>query len=608
MFPIPSHMGRCCAIRCADWSDARFQKSASWKLKARDYIQSDSPLLCVLTLEIVNSQLEFAAGTVYDRRPVGRPWSRIHRTFMASETSSPQAKVDSFLRRCGRNFVIGTALSIIPGGAFYAFVFPYTTWQLGVLSVLALLDLAAFLPVDLFILRWSLAPVRCGFRTGATAEDRRRAMARLLDSPRLVILRIFGPHAIAASAGITLLVIAANRYMGLGISSSTFPIYWLLNLTVVPIAHAVYEYAAMEREVQPLALELATEIRPEAAGAPAFTLDKRMRVFFPLLALAPIVIVVSSIFLREWAIVGAISTRVVRDVVAIGAACAVLFLFLMHTLGAQLREQTGQLIAALDRLGRGDLSVRAQLYTTSEFGQIAGHINNMAVSLNERQRLRDLFGAYMTTEVADALLSTGDSQTGRTERRFVAILFVDIRGFTEFSRDRSPETVVSVLNEFLETTVEAIAASGGTVNKYLGDGLLAIFGAPVALPNPSSSAIAASLDIVHRVEELNRTRAPQVPALRIGIGIHAGEVVVGSIGAPRYKLEYTVIGDPVNVTSRIEQLNKKLGTEILVSEEAFTAAGAQWQPFAGAPLSEQVKGIESAVTVYPLRAAAKSAP
>ena len=558
---------------------------------------------------LVNSQVEISPGSVYDMRPIGRHLSTIQLAFMASETAPPLAKVDSFLRRCGRNFVIGTALSIVPGGAFYAFVFPYTPWQLGVLSVLALLDLAAFLPVDLFILRRSLAPVGRAFRPGATAEDRRRGLARLLDSPRLVILRIFGPHALSASAGITLLVMAANRYMGLGISPGTFPIYWLLNLTVVPIAHAVYEYAAMEREVQPLAMELATGTRLEDAGAPAFTLDKRMRVFFPLLALAPIVIVVSSIFLREWATVGTISTRVLRDVIAIGASCAVLFLFLMHTLGRQLKEQTGQLIAALDRLGRGDLSVRAQLYTTSEFGQIAGHINDMAVSLNERQRLRDLFGAYMTTEVADALLSTGDSQTGRTERRYVAILFVDIRGFTEFSRDRSPENVVSVLNDFLETAVEAIAAAGGTVNKYLGDGLLAIFGAPVALTNPCSAAIAASLDIVHRVEVLNRSRASQDPALKIGIGVHAGEVVVGSIGAPRYKLEYTVIGDPVNVTSRIEQLNKKLGTEILVSQEAFHAAGTEWRPFAGDPVSEQVKGIESAVRVYPLRAsAAKSAP
>jgi adenylate cyclase len=211
-----------------------------------------------------------------------------------------------------------------------------------------------------------------------------------------------------------------------------------------------------------------------------------------------------------------------------------------------------------------------------------------------------LFGTYMTNEVATALLAKGDHSAERTEKRYVAILFLDVRGFTAFSNERSPEVVVGVLNKLLEAAVEAIAEKHGTVNKYLGDGLLAIFGAPIVLDNPCARAVEASLEIAKRVRALNHLFvATGVPPMKIGIGIHAGEVVVGSIGSPKHKLEYTVIGDAVNVASRIEQLNKPLGTELLVSEEVWSKCGTMQQLF-GAAVSEQVKGVERPVKVYPL--------
>jgi adenylate cyclase len=281
----------------------------------------------------------------------------------------------------------------------------------------------------------------------------------------------------------------------------------------------------------------------------------------------------------------------------------------MYELGGQLDKHTRQLVAALDEIGRGNLGGRVELYSTDEFGQIAGHINTMATGLAERERLRDLFGAYMTNEVAAALLAKGDHSAERTEKRYVAILFLDVRGFTAFSNERPPEVVVGVLNKLLEQAVEAIAERKGTVNKYLGDGLLAIFGAPIALENPCEAAVAAALEIAKRVRGLNHLfAATGVPAMKIGIGIHAGEVVVGTIGSPKHKLEYTVIGDAVNVASRIEQLNKPLGTELLVSDEVWAKCGSLQNVF-GVALTEQVKGVDKPVKVYPVvagdRAAAK---
>src|SRR5262249_55395793 len=163
-------------------------------------------------------------------------------------------------------------------------------------------------------------------------------------------------------------------------------------------------------------------------------------------------------------------------------AGSALFFFLLYRLVAESKYQTELVTRSLDKLAGGDLSTRVELHTTNEYGQIAAHVNSTAEKLGERQRLRDLFGAYMTSEVADKLLASGDAD--ETERRYVAILFVDVRGFTAFSRNRSPEVIVSVLNQFLEQAVEAIAGAKGTVNKYLGDGLLAVFGAPIELENP----------------------------------------------------------------------------------------------------------------------------
>ena len=325
-----------------------------------------------------------------------------------------------------------------------------------------------------------------------------------------------------------------------------------------------------------------------------------MGFFFPLLAFAPIAVMLAAVFIRYGLNDKVGSRELLLNLGLLGAASAALFLFLMYVLGGQLKSQTAELIRALDRLGRGDLSARAELYTTSEFGEIAAHINDTAVALGERQRLRDLFGAYMSADVADALLARGEA-ADLTEKRYVAILFVDVRGFTAFSQNRAPEVVVGVLNQFFEAAVDAVAASGGTVNKYLGDGLLAIFGAPVALERPGCAAVEAATEISKRLGALNQLLQPSgVPALKIGIGIHAGEVVVGSIGSPRHKLEYTVIGDPVNVASRIEQLNKSMGTEILISEEVFRSLIGPWRALAGEPVSEQVKGIDQPVKVYPV--------
>ena len=171
----------------------------------------------------------------------------------------------AFFRRSVRNLMVGTLLSVLPAGAFYFSTYAYTQHQFLVLCLLGLLDLALFLPLDIAILRWRLGPVKEALQPEASAAQLRAGMARLLDSPREVLLRVYGPHALAASTGITLLVWAANRWFELGVATRAFPLYWALNLSVIPIAHVVYEFAAMERATQPLLRELAQRAKYDAS-------------------------------------------------------------------------------------------------------------------------------------------------------------------------------------------------------------------------------------------------------------------------------------------------------------------------------------------------------
>jgi adenylate cyclase len=213
-------------------------------------------------------------------------------------------------------------------------------------------------------------------------------------------------------------------------------------------------------------------------------------------------------------------------------------------------------------------------------------------SVGERQRILGVFGQHVSPEIVERLVA-GEAET-RSEMRDVCVMFLDIRDFTAFSEERSPEEVVDFLNALFESTIDAVVSRHGVVNKFLGDGFMAIFGAPVAVGNSSAAAVDAALEIVARIERL--VGEGRLPPTKVGIGLHAGKAIVGNIGSAQRK-EYTVIGDVVNVASRIEALNKELGSCILASEEVWTACGRAETE--GSPRDEiAIRGRSQAVRVW----------
>lgn len=198
-------------------------------------------------------------------------------------------------------------------------------------------------------------------------------------------------------------------------------------------------------------------------------------------------------------------------------------------------------------------------------GVVAGSLRrqfaNSVASAVARDRVTNLFGQHVSPAVVDQLLATQFDPP--SEMRSVCVLFLDIRGFTAMSRTRSAIETVALLNDFFAAMVEIVDRHHGIINKFLGDGFLALFGAPLADPSASINALAAARAMLAAVEDWNRSRPLQ--ALRIGIGIHAGEAVTGTVGSVQRK-EYTVIGDTVNLAARLEQLTKETKSQLLISD------------------------------------------
>lgn len=186
-----------------------------------------------------------------------------------------------------------------------------------------------------------------------------------------------------------------------------------------------------------------------------------------------------------------------------------------------------------------------------------------------RDRVTNLFGQHVSPQVVERLMTAGSDTT--TDSHSVAVMFVDIRSFTAAARQRTPEQVVQRLDRAFEVLVEIVDRNGGIVNKFLGDGFLALFGAPFEDPDAGHRAVTAAREILQAMERANATS--DWP-LRLGIGIHIGEVVAGNVGSQRRK-EYTVIGDTVNFAARLEALNKEHGSQLLVSADVYEAARDQ---------------------------------
>lgn len=215
--------------------------------------------------------------------------------------------------------------------------------------------------------------------------------------------------------------------------------------------------------------------------------------------------------------------------------------------------------------GEFDVNVSGEIKSKDELGVLANAFDDMTVGLQERDKIKGMFTKFHGTTITESLLNQEDVKKGN--RCEAVVFFSDIRGFTDFSNNKTPEEVVAMLNSYFEVMVEIIIRHGGVVDKFVGDAIMAIWGAPHGTPDDAKNAVMACLEMRRELEKLNEERiAAGEEPLMIGMGLHAGPVVAGTVGS-NDRLEYTVIGDTVNTASRIESATKSFGTDLLVSEE-----------------------------------------
>jgi adenylate cyclase len=230
-------------------------------------------------------------------------------------------------------------------------------------------------------------------------------------------------------------------------------------------------------------------------------------------------------------------------------------------------------------------------------GLIAVLLDYYLVEGRARRQLKGMLAQYVSDAVMEELLADPSKLALGGMRREVTILFSDIRGFTATSEKLDPAAVMGALNTYLSRMAEIILRHGGTLDKYIGDAVMAFFGAPIAAPDHPTRAVRAALEAVAAAEDLQAEwgRQTGVP-LRIGVGVNTGEVIVGNIGSEQKK-QYTIIGDPVNLASRLEGMNKEHNTQILVSaatRHRVAGDGIAWREIG----SVRIRGREEEVEIY----------
>ncbi|MFJ1767300.1 adenylate/guanylate cyclase domain-containing protein [Amycolatopsis sp. NPDC088138] len=348
-----------------------------------------------------------------------------------------------------------------------------------------------------------------------------------------------------------------------GVALTVFLVVAFASVVVCAIAYLFGEFAL--RPYAARALAGTTPARPLSGGV-----NLRMLLFWCLGTGVPVAgLVVTAVL--AWVRGDVSTTKLAVSVIALGLVVLCFGLLVTVFTARAVVNPIRSVQDALARVRAGDFGGEIPVYDGTELGLLQAGFNGMAAGLRERERMRDLFGRHVGREVAVEAMRTS-AELGGTVRT-VSVLFVDVVGSTALAASRPPEEVVGLLNRFFAVVVDEVDRHHGLVNKFVGDAVLAIFGAPTPLDDHATCALAAGRAIAARL-------AAEVPDCPAGIGVATGDAVAGNVGDP-HRFEYTVIGDPVNEAARLTELAKNADGRLLASwaavESAATDEAACWQ-------------------------------
>ncbi|MEK7747326.1 MAG: adenylate/guanylate cyclase domain-containing protein, partial [Elusimicrobiota bacterium] len=257
--------------------------------------------------------------------------------------------------------------------------------------------------------------------------------------------------------------------------------------------------------------------------------------------------------------------RLERTLQLIGLAGFALALAVGLLIAGGVTASVRKLAEATRRLSEGDPEVRVDIRSRDEIGELGAAFNRMVEGLREKEKIRSVLRKAVSKEIADELLKRGEINLGGEERS-ITVLFSDIRSFTTISEELAPPELVAQLNAYFASMARAIDRSQGVIDKFVGDAIMALFGAPLSTPQDAGNALRAALRMVEALDELNAEREGRgLRPWHNGIGLNTGRAVAGTMGSEE-RWSYTVIGDSVNLASRLEGANKSYGTNIIIGE------------------------------------------
>jgi len=405
-----------------------------------------------------------------------------------------------------------------------------------------------------------------------TAEDR----DNVLSQPWRATRRLFGYWTVASGV-VSMIFLVTDmdlRTAGMGLSATL-----LGGLTASAMTFFLAE--RLLRPVVAQALGGTSHLRPDVPGV-----RQRLLVAWTLGSGVPLLGLVLTPLLRDPD--ADVSLAVVTTFLASGGLIAGLVTTRMAT--RSVAEPLAEVRRGLRRVQQGDLEALVSVDDGGEIGLLEAGFNDMVEGLRERRRLEDLFGRHVGADVARQAIERGVALGG--EVREASVLFVDLTGSTAYAATRSPQDVLALLNQFFQAVVQATDGESGWVNKFEGDAALCVFGAPVPQADHAARALRAARRLDRELEDLRR----RYPELDAGIGVSAGDVVAGNVGAER-RFEYTVIGDPVNEASRLTDEAKRGSRRVLASGAAIERAGDEadnWTCVA----KIQLRGRPTETTVY----------
>lgn len=238
-------------------------------------------------------------------------------------------------------------------------------------------------------------------------------------------------------------------------------------------------------------------------------------------------------------------------------------------ISGNLTRSLKNLAAVLRGVSRGKFETLVRVSSNDEIGYVGDIVNEMIFGLREREFIKDTFGRYVAREVRDEVLSGNIPLDGEVKE--VTVLFADLRDFTPLTESNDPKLVVKIMNNYFKEMAEAVQDNEGLVLQFLGDEIYAVFGAPVFRPEHAIQAFKAGISMNHRLAELNKQFAKRNwPKLSHGIGIHTGQALAANIGSPD-RMSYLLVGDTINLASRLQSITKEIGTEMIISKATHSS-------------------------------------